>query len=134
MDECQVRLDRGRGLARRPVKIEFERLEEFVASPTREPAVIRLRTAADIESRLEFYNVGPDQIPALLAFGVADPDGGPPCFVTILTTEPMALEPNSALCGPRTTSMRSTFTVERCPKSYSPPKLFASTPSMSTIE
>src|SRR5688500_5890427 len=34
--------------ARRPVKIEFERLEEFVASPTREPAVIRLRTAAEI--------------------------------------------------------------------------------------
>ena len=33
--------------ARRPVKIEFERLEEFVASPTREPCVIRLRTAAD---------------------------------------------------------------------------------------
>jgi xanthine dehydrogenase molybdenum-binding subunit len=38
--------------ARRPVKIEFERLEEFVASPTREPAVIRLRTAADESGRL----------------------------------------------------------------------------------
>ncbi|HUF93151.1 MAG TPA: xanthine dehydrogenase family protein molybdopterin-binding subunit [Candidatus Limnocylindria bacterium] len=38
--------------ARRPVKIEFERLEEFVASPTREPAVIRLRTAADDTGRL----------------------------------------------------------------------------------
>ena len=38
--------------ARRPVKIEFERLEEFVASPTREPAVIRLRTAADEGGRL----------------------------------------------------------------------------------
>ncbi len=37
---------------RRPVKIEFERLEEFVASPTREPAVIRLRTAADDTGRL----------------------------------------------------------------------------------
>ena len=37
---------------RRPVKIEFERLEEFVASPTREPAVIRLRTAADEAGRL----------------------------------------------------------------------------------
>jgi CO/xanthine dehydrogenase Mo-binding subunit len=38
--------------ARRPVKIEFERLEEFVASPTREPCVIRLRTAADADGRL----------------------------------------------------------------------------------
>jgi CO/xanthine dehydrogenase Mo-binding subunit len=37
---------------RRPVKIEFERLEEFVASPTREPAVIRLRSAADADGRL----------------------------------------------------------------------------------
>jgi xanthine dehydrogenase molybdenum-binding subunit len=38
--------------ARRPVKIEFERLEEFVASPTREPCTIRLRTAADAGGRL----------------------------------------------------------------------------------
>jgi CO/xanthine dehydrogenase Mo-binding subunit len=38
--------------ARRPVKVEFERLEEFIASPTREPAVIRLRTAADESGRL----------------------------------------------------------------------------------
>ena len=38
--------------ARRPVKIEFERLEEFVACPTREPCTIRLRTAADAEGRL----------------------------------------------------------------------------------
>jgi CO/xanthine dehydrogenase Mo-binding subunit len=36
----------------RPVKIEFERLEEFVASPTREPCTIRLRTAADAAGRL----------------------------------------------------------------------------------
>src|SRR5262245_29754327 len=33
--------------ARRPVKIEFDRVEEFVACPTREPCRIRLRTAAD---------------------------------------------------------------------------------------
>ena len=36
----------------RPVKVEFERLEEFVASPTREPCAIRLRTAADVSGRL----------------------------------------------------------------------------------
>src|SRR2546427_12128675 len=36
----------------RPVKVEFERLEEFVASPTREPCEIRLRTAADASGRL----------------------------------------------------------------------------------
>ena len=38
--------------ARRPVKIEFERLEEFVACPTREPCRIRLRTAAAADGRL----------------------------------------------------------------------------------
>ncbi len=38
--------------ARRPVKIEFERLEEFVACPTREPCTIRLRTAAAADGRL----------------------------------------------------------------------------------
>ena len=35
-----------------PVKIAFERLEEFIASPTREPCVIRMRTAADGAGRL----------------------------------------------------------------------------------
>src|SRR5712692_109286 len=38
--------------ARRPVKIEFDRVEEFVACPTREPCTIRLRTAADRDGRL----------------------------------------------------------------------------------
>jgi xanthine dehydrogenase molybdenum-binding subunit len=38
--------------ARRPVKIEFERLEEFVACPTREPCAIRLRTASAADGRL----------------------------------------------------------------------------------
>ncbi len=38
--------------ARRPVKIEFDRTEEFVACPTREPCVIRLRTAAAADGRL----------------------------------------------------------------------------------
>jgi xanthine dehydrogenase molybdenum-binding subunit len=38
--------------ARRPVKLEFDRLEEFLACPTREPCRIRLRTAADASGRL----------------------------------------------------------------------------------
>jgi xanthine dehydrogenase molybdenum-binding subunit len=38
--------------AGRPVKIAFERIEEFIASPTREPCLIHLRTAADRDGRL----------------------------------------------------------------------------------
>jgi len=38
--------------AGRPVKIVFDRIEEFVASPTREPCVIHMRTAADADGRL----------------------------------------------------------------------------------
>ena len=38
--------------AGRPVRIAFERIEEFIASPTREPCVIHLRTAADRDGRL----------------------------------------------------------------------------------
>jgi len=38
--------------AGRPVKLAFERIEEFIASPTREPCVIHLRTAADRDGRL----------------------------------------------------------------------------------
>jgi xanthine dehydrogenase molybdenum-binding subunit len=38
--------------AGRPVKIAFERIEEFLASPTREPCRIHLRTAADRQGRL----------------------------------------------------------------------------------
>ena len=37
---------------RRPVRIEFDRREEFVACPTREPCAIRLRTAADADGHL----------------------------------------------------------------------------------
>ena len=36
----------------RPVKVEFDRLEEFLACPTREACRIRLRTAADASGRL----------------------------------------------------------------------------------
>ncbi len=38
--------------AGRPVKIAFERVEDFIACPTREPCEIRLRTAADAQGRL----------------------------------------------------------------------------------
>src|SRR5213594_3388632 len=38
--------------ARRPVKIEFDRVEEFLACPTREACAIWLRTAADRDGRL----------------------------------------------------------------------------------
>jgi len=38
--------------ARRPVKLEFDRVEEFIACPTREPCRIRLRTAADASGHL----------------------------------------------------------------------------------
>ena len=37
---------------RRPVKIEFDRVEEFLACPTREACAIRLRTAAAADGRL----------------------------------------------------------------------------------
>jgi CO/xanthine dehydrogenase Mo-binding subunit len=37
---------------RRPVKIEFDRVEEFVAAPGREPCLIRLRSAAAADGRL----------------------------------------------------------------------------------
>ena len=37
---------------RRPVKIEFDRVEEFLAAPGREACRIRLRTAADRDGRL----------------------------------------------------------------------------------
>jgi CO/xanthine dehydrogenase Mo-binding subunit len=36
----------------RPVKIAFERIEEFTASPTREPCRIRMKSAADADGRL----------------------------------------------------------------------------------
>ncbi|PYM19155.1 MAG: hypothetical protein DMD81_04270, partial [Candidatus Rokuibacteriota bacterium] len=39
-------------LAGRPVKIEFDRTEELIAAPGREPCRIRLRTAADRDGRL----------------------------------------------------------------------------------
>jgi len=40
--------------ARRPVKLVFSREEEFIASPTRQPAIIRLRTGARRDGTLVF--------------------------------------------------------------------------------
>jgi xanthine dehydrogenase molybdenum-binding subunit len=36
----------------RPVRIAFERMEEFTASPTREPCVVHMKSAADADGRL----------------------------------------------------------------------------------
>jgi pullulanase-type alpha-1,6-glucosidase len=41
----------------------------------RSSRLFRLRTAADVESRLTFHNTGPLQIPGLLAYSLSDPDG-----------------------------------------------------------
>jgi len=43
--------------ARRPVKLALSREEEFINSPTRQPARIRLRTGIDAEGRLTFRDV-----------------------------------------------------------------------------
>ncbi len=37
--------------------------------------LFRLRTAADVENRLRFYNTGPSQIPGLIVMSLADNDG-----------------------------------------------------------
>ncbi len=42
----------------------------------RSTPLFRLRTAADVESRLRFYNTGPSQIPGLIVMSLADADGG----------------------------------------------------------
>jgi pullulanase len=38
--------------------------------------LFRLRTAADVQSRLRYYNTGPSQIPGLIVMSVADDNGG----------------------------------------------------------
>jgi hypothetical protein len=51
----------------------------------------------------------------------AAPFIGPlPAFVTRLTTPPIACEPYRVLIGPRTTSMRSRFSVSKWAKSIAP--------------
>jgi len=42
----------------------------------RSTPLFRLRTAADVQSRLRFHNTGPNQIPGLIALSVSDDDGG----------------------------------------------------------
>jgi pullulanase len=36
--------------------------------------LFRLRTAADVEQRLRFYNTGPAQLPGFIAFSLSDED------------------------------------------------------------
>jgi len=55
--------------------------------------------------------------------------GGPAFCVMTLTTPPMAPLPKIALCGPRTTSIRSTPAVVRCAPSNPPPNELSWMPS-----
>jgi pullulanase len=41
----------------------------------RSTGLFRLRTAADVQNRLRYYNNGPSQIPGLIVMGLADDDG-----------------------------------------------------------
>ena len=41
----------------------------------RDSPLLRLQTAADVQERLSFMNTGPDQIPGVIAFRLADGDG-----------------------------------------------------------
>ena len=59
-------------------------------------------------------------------------DGDPPLRVMTLITPAMASDPYSALCGPRTTSIRSTSCSGTCDKSRPPPKALARMPSIIT--
>ena len=44
-------------ITRRPVKLVFTREEEFIASPTRQPVLLKLRSGCDREGRLTFRSV-----------------------------------------------------------------------------
>ena len=56
--------------------------------------LFRLRTAADVQERLRFYNTGPGQMPGLIAFGLSDEGGSmDPRFslvVVLLNAAPQA--------------------------------------------
>jgi pullulanase-type alpha-1,6-glucosidase len=52
----------------------FSRLLELLAI-RRSTGLFRLRTAADINSRLRFYNTGPGQTPGLIVMSISDNDG-----------------------------------------------------------
>jgi pullulanase-type alpha-1,6-glucosidase len=45
-----------------------------VLSIRKSSRLFRLRTATQVKERLRFYNTGPDQVPALIAFGLSDED------------------------------------------------------------
>ena len=57
---------------------------------------------------------------------------GSPCFVKSWITPEDASAPNSALSGPRTTSMRSMPVVVKPARLMAPPGSFMGTPSTST--
>ena len=59
-------------------------------------------------------------------------DGRPPRRVMICTTPPIASEPYNALCGPRTTSIRSTSPSGTWERSRPPPNALARMPSTRT--
>ncbi|MCC7461078.1 MAG: xanthine dehydrogenase family protein [Gammaproteobacteria bacterium] len=44
-------------ITRRPVKLVFTREEEFIASPTRQPVLLKLRSGCDAQGRLTFRSV-----------------------------------------------------------------------------
>jgi len=56
------------------IRDAFAHLSESLEIRRSSP-LFRLRTAADIENRLQFENTGPDQIPGLLVYSLADTDG-----------------------------------------------------------
>lgn len=52
----------------------FSRVRELLAV-RRSTRLFRLRTAADINARVRFYNTGPAQTPGLIVMGISDNDG-----------------------------------------------------------
>jgi pullulanase-type alpha-1,6-glucosidase len=56
------------------IRDAFDHFREVLAIRRSSP-LFRLRTAADVRSRLRFHNTGPDQIPGVIALSVADADG-----------------------------------------------------------
>jgi pullulanase len=60
--------------ARPDILRSFTRLLELL-SIRRSSGLFRLRTAADINSRLRFYNTGPAQTPGLIVMSIKDDDG-----------------------------------------------------------
>jgi pullulanase len=60
-----------------------EHLLEALAIRKSSP-LFRLRTAEQVQERLRFYNTGPDQVPGLIAFGLADDGHSPFALVVVV--------------------------------------------------